>query len=156
MSPALPFLAAAAIVAAGLQGPVSRPSAAHICSGLDEAAPPGTGAVLLVFFSIECPVCYEELFESRYLIDRGGWPVAIVGVALDLRDDLQTFLDKHAWSAPVVLDRRKTLFRKYKVDAVPFKTLLLGTEAVYRDDPYLGPDARREELVRCLTRHFSR
>jgi hypothetical protein len=156
MSPALPFLAAAAIVAAGLQSPDARPSAARICSSLDEAAPPGTGAILLVLFSVECPVCYEELFEARYLLDRGGWPVAVVGVALALRDDLQAFLDKHAWTAPVVLDRRKTLFRKYKVDAVPFKALLLGTEAVYRDDPYLGPDARREELVRCLTRHFSR
>jgi len=156
MSPVLPFVAAAALAAAGLQAPAARPSTARICSSLDEAAPPGTGAVLLVFFSIECPVCYEELFETRYLVDRGGWPVAVVGVALALRDDLQAFLDKHAWTAPVVLDRRKTLFRKYKVDAVPYRTLLLGTEAVYRDDPYLGPDARREELVRCLTRRFSR
>jgi len=156
VSPVLPFLAAA-LAAAGLQqGPAARPSPALICSTLEEAAPPGTGAVLLVFFSIECPVCYEELFESRYLIERGGWPVTVVGVALALRDDLRTFLDKHAWTAPVVLDRRKTLFRKYKVDAVPFRTLLLGAEAVYRDDPYLGPDARREEIVRCLTRHFSR
>lgn len=156
MSPVLSFAAAAALVAAGLQAPSAGPSTARICSSLDEAAPPGTGAVLLVFFSIECPVCYEELFETRYLVDRGGWPVSVVGVALALRDDLQVFLDKHAWTAPVVLDRRKTLFRKYKVDAVPYRTLLLGTEAVYRDDPYLGPDARRKELVRCLTRRFSR
>ncbi len=156
MSPVLPFVAAVALAAAGLQAPAAGPSTARICSSLDEAAPRGTGAVLLVFFSIECPVCYEELFETRYLVDRGGWPVAVVGVVLALRDDLQVFLDKHAWTAPVVLDRRKTLFRKYKVDAVPYRTLLLGTEAVYRDDPYLGPDARREELVRCLTRRFSR
>ena len=156
MSRVVPFLTAAALAASGFPGPAAGPSPARICATLDEAAPPGTGAVLLVFFSIECPVCYEELFESRYLVDRGGWPVTVVGVALALHDDLRTFLDKHAWTAPVVLDRRKTLFRRFDVDAVPFRTLLLGTEAVYRDDPYLGPDARREELVRCLNKRFSR
>ncbi len=156
MSPGLSFLTAAALVAAGLTGPGVKPVDVRICASLDEAAPPGTGPVLLVFFSIECPVCYQELFEARYLVDRGRWPVAVIGVSLALHDDLQAFLEKYAWTSPVVLDRRKALFRKFKVDAVPYKALLVGTEAVYRDDPYLGSDARREELTKCLTRLFSR
>ncbi|MGZ5479995.1 MAG: redoxin domain-containing protein [Candidatus Aminicenantales bacterium] len=156
MSPGFSFLTAAALVAAGLTGPEVKAVDVRICASLDEAAPPGTGPVLLVFFSIECPVCYQELFEARYLVDRGRWPVAVIGVSLALRDDLQAFLEKYAWTSPVVLDRRKTLFRRFKVDAVPYKALLVGTEAVYRDDPYLGSDARREELTKCLTRLFSR
>ncbi|MGZ5468324.1 MAG: peroxiredoxin family protein [Candidatus Aminicenantales bacterium] len=156
MSPGFSFLTAAALVAAGLTGPEVKAVDVRICASLDEAAPPGTGSVLLVFFSIECPVCYQELFEARYLVDRGRWPVAVIGVSLALRDDLQAFLEKYAWTSPVVLDRRKALFRKFKVDAVPYKALLVGTEAVYRDDPYLGSDARREELTKCLTRIFSR
>ena len=156
MSSGFSFLTAAALVAAGLTGPAVDTVDVRICASLDEAAPPGSGPVLLVFFSIECPVCYEELFESRYLIDDGRWPVAVVGVSLALRDDLQAFLEKYAWTPPVVLDRRKVLFRRFKVDAVPYKVLLLGTEAVYRDDPYLGSEARREELKKCLTRLFSR
>ena len=80
----------------------------------------------------------------------------MIGVSLALHDDLQAFLEKYAWTSPVVLDRRKALFRRFKVDAVPYKALLVGTEAVYRDDPYLGSDARREELTKCLTRLFSR
>ncbi|MGZ5555981.1 MAG: peroxiredoxin family protein [Candidatus Aminicenantales bacterium] len=156
MSPGFSFLTAAALVAAGLTGPEVKAVDVRICASLDEAAPPGTGPVLLVFFSIECPVCYQELFEARYLVDRGRWPVAVIGVSLALRDDLQAFLEKYAWPSPVVLDRRKTLFRRFKVDAVPYKALLVGTEAVYRDDPYLGSDARREELTKCLTRLFSR
>jgi hypothetical protein len=156
MSPGFPIFTAAALFAAGLTGSAVDPVDVRICASLDEAAPPGSGPVLLVFFSIECPVCYEELFEARYFIDKGRWPVAVVGVSIALRDDLQAFLEKHAWTSPVVLDRRKTLFRKFKVEAVPFKVLWLGTEAVYRDDPYLGPDARREELTKCLTRLFSR
>jgi thiol-disulfide isomerase/thioredoxin len=152
----LPVLAAAALVSAGLAGPAGDPSDVRICATLEEAAPAGSGPVLLVFFAIECPVCYEELFEARHLVDKGGWPVAVVGVALALRDDLQTFLEKHAWTAPVVLDRRKALFRRFAVDAVPFKALVFGRETVYRDDPYLGRQAGREELTRCLNRLFSR
>ena len=155
MRPGFPLIAAAALVAAGLTGAAGPPVEVRICSTLDEAAPPGSGPVLLVFFSIECSVCYEELFESRYLVDRGGWPVTVIGVSLALRDDLEAFLEKHAWTSPVVLDRRKALFRKFKVDAVPFRALLSGTETVYRDDPYLGPEARRKELTECLTRLFS-
>lgn len=156
MSPGLSLFAAAALVASGVSGAGGGPVEVRICAGLAEAAPPGTGPVLLVFFSIECAVCYEELFEARYLVEQNGWPVSVVGVSIALREDLEAFLAKHAWTAPVVLDRRRTLFRKFDVDAVPGKVLLIGTEAVYRDDPYLGPEARRKELVRCLTRHFSR
>ena len=156
MSPGFSFITAAALVAAGLTGPAVDALDVRICASLDEAAPAGSGPLLLVFFSIECPVCYEELFESRYLIDGGGWPVSVVGVSLALRDDLEAFLEKFAWTSPVVLDRRKVLFRRFKVDAVPYKVLLVGPETVYRDDPYLGPEARREEFKRCLTRLFSR
>ena len=128
----------------------------RICASLEEAAPAGSGPVLLVFFSTDCPVCYNDLFESRYLVDRGGFGVAVVGVFSGLREDLRVFLEKYGWGLPVVLDRRKVLFRKFKVDAVPYKALLLGTEAAYRDDTRRDLAGRREELERCLTRLFSR
>lgn len=156
MKQSFPIFTAAALFVAGLAGAAGKPVEVRICSTLDEAAPPGSGHVLLVFFATECPVCYDDLFESRYLIDKGGWPVAVVGVTIGLRDDLQVFLEKHAWTAPVVLDRRKALFRRFRVDAVPYKVLAIGSEAVYRDDPYHGPETRRQELVKCLTRIFLR
>jgi len=145
-----------ASLAGGVVGAAGEGVAVRICANLQEAAPPGTGPVLLVFFSTDCPVCYDDLFESRYLVDKGRWPVSVVGVASGLREDLRTFLDKHAWPLPVVLDRRKVLFRRFKVDTVPFKALLLGPKEVYRDDPYRAPEGRWEELERCLTRLFSR
>jgi hypothetical protein len=156
MRSGFPVLTAAALIVSGLAAGTDRPVDVRICSSLGEAFPSGHGPVLLVFFSIECPGCYDDLFEARYLVDKRRWPVDVVGVSLALRDDLEAFLEKHAWTSPVVLDRRKVLFRKYKVDAVPLKVLLVGTEPVYRDDPYLGPEARREELTQCLTRLFSR
>lgn len=131
-----------------------------VLAGLDEAAPPGSGPVLLVFFSTECPVCYDDLFESRYLVERGGWPVAVVGVSAGPRSELDRFLGKHAWTLPVVHDRRRALFKRFKVDAAPHKVLLASggavPEAIYEDDPRLAVEDRRKELERCLTRLFSR
>jgi hypothetical protein len=162
--PAAP--AAAAALAAALAGafaassPTSTsspgPAEVRICAGLDEAAPPGAGPVLLVFFSTDCSVCYDDLFEARYLVDKGGWPVAVVGVSAGPREELTAFLEKHAWTLPVVLDRRKALAKRFRVDAVPFKALVLGAETIYRDDPRTGLEERRKELKRCLTRQFSR
>lgn len=156
MSGGLIAAAVAAWLTGGLAGAGREAVEVRICSSLEEAAPPGSGPVLLVFFSTGCHACYDDLFESRHLVDKGGWPVAVVGVASALREDLQDFLEKHAWTLPVVLDRRRELFRRFDVDALPWKALLVGPESVYRDDPYLDPDRRREELERCLTRLFSR
>lgn len=156
MSPVFPVLTTVALCAAGLGGTPAWPVDVRICSSLDEALPPGSGPALLVFFSIDCPVCYEELIEARFLVDRGGWPVTVVGVTVARRDDLEAFLEKYVWTSPVVLDRRKAVFRRYNVREIPTKVLIAGTTAVYRDDPYLGPEARRKELAKCLTRLFSR
>ena len=149
-------IALAAALAGGTMGAGREAIETRIYASLEEASRGSPGPVLLVFFSTDCLRCFDDLFESRYLIDKNRWPVSVVGVFCGLRDDLRAFLEKYAWTLPVVLDRRKVLFKKYKVDAVPFKALLLGMEAVYRDDPYGDPDGRREELKRCLTRLFSR
>jgi hypothetical protein len=149
-------LAVAAALAAAVLAAAAGPAEVRICAGLDEAAPPGAGPALLVFFSTDCSVCYDDLFEARYLVDKGRWPVAVVGVSAGPREELTTFLEKHAWTLPVVLDRRRALAKRFRVDALPFKALLVGSETLYRDDPYLGLEARRKELKRCLTRHFSR
>ncbi len=89
-------------------------------------------------------------------MEKGGWPVAVVGVASDRREDLRRFLEKHAWALPVVLDGRKALRRRFRADVPPFKALLVGAETVYRDDPWSALEERRKELERCLTRIFSR
>jgi hypothetical protein len=144
------------LAAAALSAAPGHRSRVRICGTLEEAVPAPQRPVLLVFFSIDCPVCYDDLFEARYLIDRGGWPVAVVGVFSGLRDDLRSFLEKYAWTLPVVLDRKRILFKRFKVDAVPYKALLAGGDAVYRDDPYKDCGGRREELQKCLRQMFSR
>jgi hypothetical protein len=128
----------------------------RICRSLEEAATPAGGPLLLVFFSTDCASCYDDLFEARYLIDKGAWPVSVVGVYVGPQEELRSFLEKYAWTLPVVLDRRRVLFRKYKVDIVPYKALLAEGKTVYRDDPYKDYGRRREDLKKCLQKMFSR
>jgi peroxiredoxin len=135
----------------------SRPAhEVRICRSLEEAAPPPGGPILLVFFSTDCPSCYDDLFEARYVIEKGAWPVRVVGVYSGPGDELRSFLGKYAWPLPVVLDRQKILFRKFNVDCLPDKALLAGGTTVYRDDPYKDPPRRMEDLKTCLRKMFSR
>ncbi|HSA96665.1 MAG TPA: redoxin domain-containing protein [Acidobacteriota bacterium] len=153
------FLAAAVVgaaLAAGAGRAFDRLPAIRICARLDEAAPPGTGPVLLVFFSTGCSVCFDDLFEARYLVDKKGWPVTVIGISAGPREELREFLEKHAWTLPVVLDSRRTLSKRFEAGPVPFKILLFGQGTAYRDDPYLGLEERRKEMERCLTRLFLR
>jgi len=128
----------------------------HISLSLAEAVPKAGTTILLVFFSTDCPSCYDDLFEARYAIEKGGWPVSVVGVFSGPRDELQSFLEKHACTLPVVLDRRKVLFRRFQVDCLPYKALLSGDATVYRDDAYKDPGRRMEDLKTCLRKMYSR
>ena len=128
----------------------------RISRNLEEAVPQVGRPILLVFFSTECPSCYDDLFEARYAVEKGGWPVSVVGVFSGPRDELQSFLEKHACTLPVVLDRKKVLFRRFNVDCLPYKALLSGDMTVYRDDPYKDPGRRMEDLKTCLRKMYSR
>ena len=128
----------------------------RIFRSLEEAVPVAGTPVLLVFFSTGCPSCFDDLFEARLLVERGGWPMAVTGVFADPEEELRSFLEKYGWTRPAVLDRRKVLFRKHRVEAVPFKVLLIGGRTAYRDDPRTVYGERLEALRTCLERTFSR
>jgi len=146
------------ILAAGPCILAARPARTEvrICRTLEEAVPADGAAVLLVFFSTGCPLCYDGLFEARHAVERAGWPVAVTGVFAGPEDELRSFLEKYAWTRPVVLDRRKTLFKKYHVEAVPYMVLLLAGVTAYRDDPGADYESRMEALKKCLEKTFSR
>lgn len=141
----------AALLPANLAGVDVR-----ILRNLEEALPQTGRPILLVFFSTDCPSCYDDLFEARYAVEKGGWPVSVVGVYSGPRDELQAFLEKHACTLPVVLDRRKVLFRRFDVDSLPYKALLSRGTTLYRDDPYKELSRRMEDLKTCLRKIYSR
>jgi hypothetical protein len=143
-------LLAAAPGNAGPEGP------AAILTRLEDVPAVTEGVSLLVFFSTECVSCYEDLFEMRYLVEKNGWPVSVVGIAAGVREDLEVFLEKHAWPFPVVWDRKKSAFKRFGVRNAPFKLVLAAGAVVHRDDVYQDFVRRRAEVAKFLGGIFAR
>jgi peroxiredoxin len=112
--------------------------------------------VLLVFFSLACHVCSDELFEMRYFLEENSIPVDLVGVCREPREELAHFLNKYKFYYPVVCDREKTLFKKFRVRLEPVCVILYQDAVIYEDDRSLDLFARRDEVKRWLVEIASR
>lgn len=99
---------------------------------------------MLVFFSVDCYVCWEDLFEMKFFVEKNRLPVRVVGITKDPAKDVVSFLMKYSFSSPVVCDRKKELFRKFKVDLEPFIIIVLNGEILYMEVKDSGP--KLEEL----------
>lgn len=117
---------------------------------LDEALPADGRPVLLVFFSTGCAPCSDDLLEMILFVRRKGLSPAVVGVSGDTEAEIDTFVEKHSLSCPVVRDERGRIRRRFRVDLIPFKIILAGGTEVYRDDRYLAMDERLRRAQRCL------
>ena len=125
---------------------------ANICSSLDEARGERGGCVLLVFFSTDCSVCWNDLFEMKYYIEKNNLPVQIIGVSKDSRQDLEIFLEKYSYFEPVISDRGGQLYQKFGVDLEPYKVILEEEKIMYKDDYYEDFYLRRKKAQECLLR----
>ena len=112
--------------------------------------------VVLVFFSTVCPACWDDLFAVRLMIEESGFDGELVGVTRDAEGAVRAFLDKYGFACPVVRDARKRLFRAHAVELEPAAVAVEDDRVVYRDDPYLGYPARREELKKWMMRRSGR
>lgn len=121
-----------------------------IRSSLSEAGRIGGGLAVVVFFGVDCAACYETLFEARRMLDGYGLPVDLFGVTKGSREALEEFMDRYRVEIPLVLDRRRELFRKFKVPMVPFRLVMSGDRVVYRDDPYQSREVRDGSFKKCL------
>ncbi len=132
-------------------GPETMPrDEVRIVASIEEALGVQPGRAVLVFFSLDCPVCWEELFEVRYVIEKNSIPIALIGISADSHVDLEPFLAKHAFFYPVVSDRGRKLFRKFGVRLEPLVLVIDGGRVIYRDNTAEAMDLRREDLRRCL------
>jgi peroxiredoxin len=128
----------------------------RIFSSLEEAAPRPERPLLLVFFSLECHPCWDELFEMRYFLEKNSIPVDLVGISAEPEEALGPFLTKYAFFHPVVSDRRKALFKYFKVRLEPFCVILNRGSILYQDDTSQDFFVRRDEVKRCLFEIASR
>lgn len=122
----------------------------RIFFSLEEAVPAPARPILLVFFSPDCHVCWEELFEMRSFLQILSIPIDIVGISADPREELEAFLAKYGFSGPVVCDRARRLYRRFGVKLEPYRVILKGNEVVYADDYDIDFFLRRERVKQCL------
>lgn len=135
---------------------LTKDETVKIFSSLEEAIPCPVRPLLLVFFSLGCHPCWDELFEMRYFLQNNSIPVDLVGISWEPEEELRPFLAKYAFFGPVVCDRGKTLFRKFKVRLEPFCVILNRGAVLYQDDTNQDFFVRRDEVKRCLLEIASR
>jgi hypothetical protein len=121
-----------------------------IALSLEEAFPADGRPCLLVFFSTDCEVCFDDLLEMNYFVDQKGLAVRVIGISGDTAADIEKFAAKHSLKCPLVRDDRGRIRRRFRVDDVPFKIVLEGGAERYRDDVYRGFDERRRRAEECL------
>jgi peroxiredoxin len=92
----------------------------------------------------------------RYFLEKNSIPVDLVGISCDHEEELRPFLSKYGFSHPVVSDREKTLYRRFKVRQEPFRVILNQGSVLYEDNSLQDFFARREEVKRCLIEIASR
>ena len=121
-----------------------------VLTSLEAALPPTGTPVLLVFFSVGCSSCFDDLLEMALFVDRERLPVRVIGIGADPVPDLEEFAAKYAVKSPIVRDARGRLRRRFRADIVPFKIVLAEDAVLYRDDSRLDPGERLRRIKKCL------
>ena len=135
---------------------LTKEETVKIFSSLEEAIQEASRPLLLVFFSLECHLCWDELFEMRYFLEKNSIPVDLVGISREAEEELRPFLSKYAFSYPVVSDRQKALYRRFKVRQEPYRVILYQDAVLFQDDTSQDFFVRRDKVKRCLIELASR
>lgn len=100
---------------------------------------------VLVFISLSCHICWEELFEMKDFIERMSLPVNLVGVSAESRERLENFVRRYSFNYPIIEDRNKALYRRFRVRLEPYVVVLDSKGDVFhQDDLLLNFEVRRE------------
>jgi peroxiredoxin len=124
----------------------------EVYSSLSEIPAEKKSLTLLVFFSVACPSCWEDLVELVYFVEKNGLSVQVVGVTSSPEEELEEFMIKYSIGCPVVRDARRALYREHGIDCEPWNVILKDGAVVQKDNPYQDYQSRRKEVERCLLR----
>jgi len=122
----------------------------RIVSSLAEAVSDPPKPLLLVFFALDCPLCWEELFEMKYFVHKHSIPIDLIGVTMDRREELDPFLRKYSFYHPIVSDRQRELYRRFGIRLEPATIIVEDGRILYRDGPVEDFPARKEKIQKCL------
>lgn len=145
-----PVLAAPVFAGQQVTAPSSQKMPARIYSSIEEIADSSTQPILLVFFSLVCHVCWDELFEMKDFIEKFSLPVILIGISANETEELQAFASRYSFTYPLIQDRDKKLYRQFKVKLEPYRVILYNHQLVYADDYLLDYQTRRDRAKQCL------
>jgi len=121
-----------------------------IFASMDEVKNKKEGPYLLVFFSTSCQICWNDLIEMKYFIDKNKVNIKIIGISRDSREKLIPFIEKYSISCSIVNDRKGKLYNEYEVDLEPFKLIIIDNRVFYRDSYYESLQIRENKIKKVL------
>ncbi|MBC7361410.1 MAG: redoxin domain-containing protein [Candidatus Aminicenantes bacterium] len=104
-----PVFAAPVFAGQQVTAPSSQKMPARIYSSIEEIADSSTQPILLVFFSLVCHVCWDELFEMKDFIEKFSLPVILIGISANETEELQAFASRYSFTYPLIQDRDNSL-----------------------------------------------
>lgn len=125
----------------------------HIYPNLESLDDSSGLPILLIFFSITCFSCFDELFEMKFFIEENDLNIMLIGVTCELETELETFLNKYSFHYPVVNDSKMKIHRRFKAYA-PFLIVLQDNQVLYQDDSHEDIVLRSEKAKIWLINHF--
>ena len=105
-------------------------------------------AVVIKFWATWCPMCWIELFElseGYEALQTQG--IEVLAVAVDLAENVETFLEGQTVECPVLLDETSEIAKQFGINALPTTVLVDSTGKVINIHVGLIPD---------LNKHLSR
>lgn len=96
-------------------------------------------ALIIIFFSLDCSVCYREILKFNELYDRFKSKIKVIGVSRERKDMVLGFQRTYGIKFPLYNDPSGRLHKRFKVKVLPYKIVVKCNKVIYQDDVYKNP-----------------
>lgn len=106
--------------------------------------------ILLIFFSMDCSVCFKQLLTANLHFDKFSNKIDIYGITRDDPESLKQFRVKYNIKFPLVYDKFAKFHKKFKINNVPMRVLIKEKKIIYKDDPNINFSDRDSEFNKMI------
>lgn len=110
--------------------------------------------MVLIFFSLGCKVCYDDILRANKLFDKYKKNLSIIGISKDDYKDLSTFQKNHAIKFPLYSNKSGKIFKKFNVREVPHIVMVKDQKVVFEYDIYKKIAKKEGDLSKLLEAFF--
>lgn len=106
--------------------------------------------LLIIFFSVDCRMCYEPIVKANLFYDKIINKMEILGVSRDEMERIKYFRVKYDIKFPLIYDKFAKYHKKFQVKVIPQRVLIKENRIIYKDDPYKNFSERDIEFNKIL------